>query len=88
MEEKHYRIIWTIDQFAESPLEAIKQAIASMPNGNPSSIATLFTVEEIDSKNKIASTQEIDLLSNEHEDKIINDLEQSLWDSPTGSPDV
>lgn len=65
--EKRYVIKWEIDTFASSPLEAVQKAIMAMPTlANEDSIATVFTVEEIDiNTNEIVSTEEIDLLEGE-----------------------
>jgi hypothetical protein len=88
MEEKHYRIIWVLDVEASSPMEAIKQAIESMPTAaNPDSIATVFDVKELNQNSEVVKTQRIDLLE-ESEDKEIDNLEKDLWNSPTGSPEV
>lgn len=62
--EKRYLVKWEIDEFAETPLEAIRKAIAAMPtDSNPDTLATVFSVEEIDiNSNKVVATHEIDLL--------------------------
>jgi len=67
--EKRFLIKWEIDEFAETPLEAIKKAIKAMPtDSNPDTMATIFDVEEIDiNSNKVVATHQIDILELEEE---------------------
>jgi hypothetical protein len=59
-EEKQYRVTWTIDEYASSPLEAVLKALKHMPT-NEESIATFFETLEI-VKGKLENPEEIDLL--------------------------
>lgn len=62
--EKRFTIKWEIDEFAETPLEAIRKAIAAFPHeNNNDTLATVFDVEEIDiNSNKVIATHQIDIL--------------------------
>lgn len=62
--EKRYVIKWEIDEFATSPLDAIRKAILSFPHEkNEDSQATVFDVEEIDiNSNKVVNKIQIDTL--------------------------
>jgi hypothetical protein len=61
--EKQFRITWSIDEWAENPIDAIKKAIESMPTeANPDSIATVFEVIEVKNGKFVeGSAKEIDL---------------------------
>lgn len=53
--EKQFRIVWKIDKWANSPEEAIAKAILSMPvPSNEETLATVFTVTEMDENSKPA----------------------------------
>lgn len=61
--EKRYVIKWEIDEFASSPLEAIKKAIQAMPvEANEDTLATVFDVEELDENGKTVNKFQIDVL--------------------------
>lgn len=93
--EKRFLIKWEIDEFAENPLEAIRKAIAAFPHeNNTDSLATVFTVEEIDiNSNKVIATHEIDLLDedglpiSDNEEKIEPELRKSLLENGFTEPD-
>lgn len=64
--EKRFTITWTIDQFAHTPLEAIKKAIEAMPKDNEETLATVFDVEEVDENGKTVNKVQIDILEDEN----------------------
>ncbi len=55
--EKHYLVTWQIDEFADSPEQAAKQALERQRN--PESIATIFTVVDVDDKFQKVSTIDV-----------------------------
>lgn len=67
--EKHYVVTWKIDEWANTPEEAIAKAILSMPvPSNEDSIATVFEIVEVN-KNKFVQPMEIDTLELEDEER-------------------
>ena len=54
--EKHYRVIWEIDEWADNPEDAARQALERMRN--PESVATVFDVIDFETK----QTKQIDVL--------------------------
>ncbi len=70
--EKRFLIKWEIDEFASTPLEAIRKAIAAFPHeNNNDTLATVFDVEEIDiNSNKVLSKVQIDILDGVEEESV------------------
>lgn len=61
--EKRFVVKWEIDEYADSPLEAIRKAIEALPHEhNEDTLATVFDVEELDENGKVVSTSQIDVL--------------------------
>jgi len=52
--EKHFRVVWEIDQWAATPEEAIAKAILALPvPSNEDTLATVFDVTNWDTKEKV-----------------------------------
>lgn len=65
---RHFLVCWEIDEFADTPLEAIRQAIAAFPHaGNPDSLATIFDVRELDECGQVVRLHSIDLEEEDEE---------------------
>jgi hypothetical protein len=83
--EKHYVVIWKIDEWASSPLEAVQKAIKALPHErNEESIATVFDVEEINGSGKVVRTIQIDALeegSNPFNDEDLKKAETEIHES-------
>jgi hypothetical protein len=62
--KKRFTIKWEIDEFAETPLEALRKALLALPcEENKDTLATVFEVSEIDiNTNAVKNTVQIDIL--------------------------
>lgn len=78
--EKRFLIKWEIDEYATTPLEALRKAIEAMPvPSNEDTQATVFDIEEIDEKGKVVSKIQIDVLDegcNPFEDEFEKELDE------------